>query len=78
MFDETADEIGKDTLIANRGRDAVTVERGDCVFGPRDELPDLPGETLGKEEQALEWHIFAKRHKVHLVVPRNLVALGIQ
>src|SRR5213592_2331858 len=77
-FDETADEIGKDALRADAGRDRVTIERGDCIFRTGNEVTDLAGETFGKEQQALEWNIFAKGHKMHFVISRNLIAFGIQ
>src|SRR3989442_15789806 len=77
-FDETADEIGKDALIANGRRDPVSVERGDCIFRSGNEVTDLAGETFGKEQQALEWNIFAKRHKRHFGISRNLITFGSQ
>src|SRR5438552_16123369 len=77
-LDETADEIGKDALRANGCGDPVSIERGDCIFRSGNEVSDLAGETLGKEQQALEWNIFAKRHKMHFVISRNLITFGIQ
>src|SRR5438128_12578734 len=77
-FDETADEIGKEALIANGRRDPVSIERGDCIFRSLNEVTDLAGDAFGKGQQAPEWNVVAKRQKAHLVISRHLNAVGHQ
>src|SRR5437867_12965695 len=56
----------------------MSIERADRIFDARRKIPDLFRKALSEKQQTLERNIFAERHKVHLIVPRDDITLRVE
>src|SRR5215471_839980 len=71
-------QIRKNTLVADRCRNLVSVHLTDRVTGSGYKLTDLACQAFGKEKQILERNIFSERNQMHLVIAGKLDAVRTQ
>src|SRR5215467_16231358 len=78
FFGELSHQIRKNTLVADRRRNLVSVHLTDHVLGSWHKRTHLACQAFGKEKQVLEGNIFPERNQMHLVIAGKLDAIRTQ
>src|SRR6185437_7325210 len=69
--------IKEDRFIADKDANACAVQVKDFALCAPRKVTDLTSQFVGKKQQTLERHIFAKRHQMNLVIAAKRVAAWI-
>src|SRR5215831_15157941 len=78
LLRELPHQIRKNTFVADRRRNLVSVHLADRVLGSGYKLTHLARQAFGKEEQLLEWHVLPERDQMHLVISGKPDAVRVQ